>query len=369
MRIASRLALLLLLGAAARAQPYTLTADVGYAQIAGVDPNLLSLDVYRPLGAGPFPVVVFVHGGGWHTGDKGPSVHAKADWLTAQGILLVSVNYRLSPTPVLDPAPGRLTFPTHAQDVGRALAFVRANVATLGGDPGRIALMGHSAGAHLAALVGSDPRYGGAPACVVALDTHAYDIPFYLDTFAPPVQAALYVNAFTDDAALQAEASPIQYVATAPRFLIVREENGPRSITSDRFMDALRGAGGMPEEYVAAGLDHDEINTLLGDPAEPAYTAAVGSFLGSCLGVTTGVEPSVPRDDVAVRPNPTHGRTRITLPADGAPYRIRVLDARGRVVLRAQDADLDLSRLAPGTYTIVARGRSGVVRHRVTVAR
>ena len=284
-----RAALLALVAVSASAQPYTLDADVRYHQAAGVDPDLLSLDVYRPLGAGPFPVVVFVHGGGWHTGDKRSAVHAKADWLTARGVLFVSVNYRLSPTPQATPDPGRVTLPTHAQDVARAVAFVRANAERWDADPGRLALMGHSAGAHLATLVAMDARHladGGGPAgCVVALDTNGYDVPYYLSLGPGASQVAIYENAFTADPGAQAAASPITYAGDAPgtEVLLVRQATAERAATTGRFRDALSGAGYAVSEVVADGLSHAEINRQLGTGAAPAFDAAVAAVLDRCL--------------------------------------------------------------------------------------
>lgn len=376
------LALLLLVLAAgsAGAQTYTLTADVAYDRIAGVDPNLLSLDVYRPAGAGPFPIVVFVHGGGWHTGDKVSAVHDKADWLTAQGILFVSVNYRLSPTPVLDPDPARLRYPTYPEDVGRAVAFVQANAAAVGGDPGRVAVVGHSAGAHVAALVGLDPRYraaAGAPAaplpCVVSLSTNAYDIPAYLARAAPSDQVALYVNAFTADPAVQAEASPIAYAGRAPQtaVMVVHEDVPQQRLLVGRFLGALAGAGHATDAYEAAGFSHGDVNTRLGSPDEPAYNAAVGGFLAACFARSTGAAPAPEADGaLGVWPNPTAGPVRLTLPPGDAPALVSVADGLGRTLLWAENTDtLDLSGLPPGLYAVSVRRGARAYRQRVAVVR
>ena len=369
-------ALMVIACAAVRAQPYTLTSDVPYDAIEGVDPALLSLDVYRPAGAGPFPIVVFVHGGGWHSGDKVSAVHAKGDWLTSRGVMLVSVNYRLSPEPSASPAPDRITFPTHPEDVGRAVDFVRANAATWDGDPGRLALMGHSAGAHLATLVSTDASYtaGDAPGCVVSLDTNAYDVPFYLGSGPGPTVTATYTNAFTDDPAVQAEASPTSHLGDWPQVpvLVAHQTTAPRTATADRFLDALQ-AEGRDATRLATDLSHQEINTLLGTQAAPALTAAIEAFLDACLSAPTDAEAPPAQGAAEPSPNPATGRVRLALPAGGAPYRIRVVDARGRTVrVRlgvGADAELDVTALAPGVYGVVARGSAGVVRQTVTVAR
>ena len=145
------------------------------------------LDVYSPVGArrGSRPVVVWVHGGGWQEGDKRDGIRRKARLLTGAGYVLASVNYRLSevapPSGPFDPA--RIRFPDHPRDVGEAVAWLHRRVARFGGDPRRIVLMGHSSGAHVAALVATDPRYlrryrvpRGVIRGVVSLDTAALDV-------------------------------------------------------------------------------------------------------------------------------------------------------------------------------------------------
>ena len=361
---------------AGQAQTYTLLPDIAYDAIPGVDPNLLSLDVYRPSGAGPFPVVVFVHGGGWHSGDKVSTVHAKADWLAARGTMLVSVNYRLSPEPSASPDPDRLRFPTHPEDVGRAVDFVRENAATWGGDAGRLALMGHPAGAHLAALVGTDPAYtdGGAPACVAALDTNAYDVPFYLGLGPGPTVTATYLNAFTSDPAVQAQASPASHLGAWPDvpFLVVHQDTAPRTATAERMLGALQAAGRAATGVATSSLSHQEINTLLGTAAAPELTAATAAFLDACLATETGGASGPPPDRLALSPNPAAGRVRLDLPS-GVTWRVRAVDARGRTVRRWRGAGprltLSLEGLAPGVYAVVAHGGGRAVRSRVTVAR
>jgi len=112
-------------------------------------------DVYRPVGAdgvllsGPLPVVIFVHGGSWETGDKG-SYRWMGQGLAAQGFIAVLRNDGLMPD---------RRFPGFVDDAARAVAHARAALAGWGGDTTRVVLMGHSAGAHIAALVAYDTRY------------------------------------------------------------------------------------------------------------------------------------------------------------------------------------------------------------------
>jgi acetyl esterase/lipase len=111
------------------------------------------LDVYRPSGgcAGA-PVLLQIHGGGWVVGNKHEQALPLVYHLAARGWVVVTPNYRLSP---------KARFPDHLVDCKRALAWIRANIATHGGDPSFVAVTGGSAGGHLAALMGltaNDPR-------------------------------------------------------------------------------------------------------------------------------------------------------------------------------------------------------------------
>ncbi len=150
-------------GSASGGAPVELeTSDVSYDSSAPEDP-LRTLDVYSlPSSAAAVPVVIWVHGGGWFTGDKANNMARKVELFNGEGYLLVSLNYRLSPEPKASPAPDRVRFPTHPEDVARAVAWVHENAAAYGGDPERIALLGHSAGAHLCRLGGHGSRLSGA---------------------------------------------------------------------------------------------------------------------------------------------------------------------------------------------------------------
>lgn len=112
-------------------------------------------DLYRPVGddgkplAGPLPVVIFVHGGSWATGDK-RSYRWVGQGLAAQGFIAVLPNYGLMPD---------RRFPGFVDDAARAVAHALTQLPLWGGDSERVVLMGHSAGAHIAALVAYDTRY------------------------------------------------------------------------------------------------------------------------------------------------------------------------------------------------------------------
>ncbi|HKQ84451.1 MAG TPA: alpha/beta hydrolase [Steroidobacteraceae bacterium] len=118
------------------------------------------LDVYAPASARQLPVVVFWHGGSWATGDKA-DYRFVGTALAKHGVVAVLPNYRLYPA---------VKFPAFIEDATTAVAWVQAHAAEWGGDPQRIVLMGHSAGAHIATFVAYDHgrlrRAGADPAAI-----------------------------------------------------------------------------------------------------------------------------------------------------------------------------------------------------------
>ena len=126
---------------------YTATLDIPYG-----DGPRRQLDVYRPasLAAGAkAPVVVFVYGGSWREGDKA-DYRFVADALTARGIVAVIADYRVFP---------EVSYPDFVDDTAAAVAWTFREVARYDGDPDRIFVTGHSAGAYNAAMVAFDPRW------------------------------------------------------------------------------------------------------------------------------------------------------------------------------------------------------------------
>ncbi|MCW2390041.1 acetyl esterase/lipase [Sphingobium sp. B11D3B] len=221
----------------------------------------------------PVPLVLFVHGGGWQHGNKTNATgQRKVAHLTAQGYALASIDYRLVP---------QATVEQQAADAASALAYVIAHADKLNIDPRRIVLMGHSAGAHLVALVGTDPRYlreaGLAPdaaAGIVALDGAAYDVPAQMKS-GPRIMGKTYTEAFGNDPARQKALSPTLHAAApnAPAFLIFHVDREDGTAQARALAEALRKAGTpvQIDRFEGKGLQgHMEINRRLGDPDYPA---------------------------------------------------------------------------------------------------
>ena len=231
------------------------------------------LDVY-PAADCDSPVVVWVHGGGWVTGDKA-RLNAKRAWAAANGWTLVSVNYRL--TDVDDPLATRLQYPSHNRDVGRALNWVEDH---LGAGP--IAVIGHSAGAQIVSSVGTD-HYTDADLCgVVSLDTEGYDVTERIR--AGDRGSRLYRAVFGNRPAVWADASPINHVDAAdPPELVVRRGTLHRQRGQAAFAQELRRQGVPVTVVPTPGYSHGDVNRLLGDPTDDVLTPAVEDFLGDCF--------------------------------------------------------------------------------------
>lgn len=165
-----------MLGGAIYAAEPVVQHDLAYAEPKN---ERQSLDVYAPAGASDRPVVVWIHGGGWQRGDKS-GVKLKPQAFVDKRYVFVAINYRFIPVVKMQDI---------ASDVARAVAWVHRNVGQYGGDPNTIFVMGHSAGAQLAALVCTDDRYLKAQG--VSLTIVKGCVPVDGDTFYPALQIDL----------------------------------------------------------------------------------------------------------------------------------------------------------------------------------
>ena len=254
--------------------------DAGGKELAYGSAPLQRLD-YWPGTSRNAPLVVFVHGGGWKRGDKNMMRgSAKLNHWQAQGYAVASVNYRLVPDATVE---------QQAADVAAALAYLKKNAARLGFDASRIALVGHSAGAHLVALVGTDPQWlRGAGLTlddisgVVPLDGAAYDVPAQMGENAR-LMGDTYEQAFGIDPARQKALSPTFQAAApnAPASLILHVERRDGTAQSNGLGKALREAGtdATVQGFAGRGLrGHAAINRKLGEADYPA-TPVVDAFL------------------------------------------------------------------------------------------
>lgn len=247
---------------------------------------LQKLDLWHAQASKPAPLVVFVHGGGWKRGDKSNATGAaKVTHLLGRGYAVASIDYDLVPGATVE---------QQAADVALAVAWLRNHAADHGIDPRRIVLMGHSAGAHLVALVGTDPTYlAGAGLSlsalsgIVAIDGACYDVPTQIAT-GGNVMHDTYVQAFGSEPARQRRLSPVFQAAApnAPAFLLLHVSRADGVAQAKELADALTAAGTPVERQGFSGTGlrgHMEINRSLGDPAYPA-TGVLDAWLARIFG-------------------------------------------------------------------------------------
>ncbi|HET8995926.1 MAG TPA: alpha/beta hydrolase [Acetobacteraceae bacterium] len=241
------------------------------------------LDLYAPArSARPAPVVVFFYGGGWETGDRATYRFVGAS-LAERGVVVAIPDYRLHPA---------VRFPAFEQDAAAAIAWVKANIGRHGGDARRLFLMGHSAGAQIAALLAVDPEYLWAQhlsprdVCGVIGLAGPYDFrpasKQGQDLFGPPQAWARW--------------QPITYAsAAAPSMLLLAGASDrtidPRSTL--RFAASLQAKGGSAESRLFPGITHTAIVAALATPLHflaPAADATLALIRrgGSCGPASAG---------------------------------------------------------------------------------
>lgn len=229
-------------------------------------------DVYAPKAAKNAPIIVMVHGGGWAFGNKSMSrvvTNKVRHWLP-EGYIFVSIDYRLLPS---TPVAGQ------AQDIAMALASVQRRAAEWGGDASRLVMMGHSAGAHLVALLATSPTLVAAAGAKpwrgsVLLDSAVIDVGAIMRGRHLP----LYDRAFGKDST--------QWEAVSPLAALTRPIAPVLAVCSTRRFESCVQAQALAEKSRSLGSQvlvqrenrsHSEINAELG--AAGAYTDAVDGFL------------------------------------------------------------------------------------------
>ncbi len=238
------------------------------------------LDIYTPENptAKSLPVVFWIHGGGWQTGDK-TSVQIKPRVFTERGFVFVSTNYRLLP---------HVEMGVLIRDVAKSLGWVHKNIARHGGDPKRIFVMGHSAGAQLAALLCIDDRYlkaEGVPFDVlngcVPVDGDTYDLPAIIMTaeirqtvHGLPLPKFGHRVKFGNDPQKHIDFSAVTHVAKGkgiPPFLILHVAGHPDVTAQARRLGAVLKAAGIPVKvFGARETTHNKLNADLGLPDDPS---------------------------------------------------------------------------------------------------
>jgi arylformamidase len=281
-----------LLGAGSVALGQNKTADIPYLD-DGHSRHVL--DVYTPSAPAPAPrpVMVWIHGGGWQRGDKS-TVGLKPQVLTDRGFVFVSTNYRLLP---------EVTMEELISDVAAALGWVHRHIAAHGGDPERIVVGGHSAGAQLAALLCIDDRYlkeEGVPFTAlrgcVPVDGDTFDIPKVILTaehrhalYGNPMPTFSHRQKFGNDPVKHVDFSAVTHVAKGkhiPPFLILYFSGNAETLAQAHRLEAVLRAADVPARAVGKGdTNHFLLNDDLGRPDDPV-TGEFLTFLDDVSGAT-----------------------------------------------------------------------------------
>src|SRR6266480_4380151 len=248
------------------------------------------LDVYSPHNSKDLPVVFWIHGGGWQTGDK-TSVQIKPQVFVDKGFVFVSTNYRLLPS---------VDMATIVRDIAKSIHWVHDHIAEHGGDPKRLLVMGHSAGAQLAALICTDDRYLKAEGLSLAIiqgcvpvDGDTYDVTAIIETAETrlrvhglPQAKVGHREKFGNDPAKHRDYSAVTHVAKdkgLPPFLILYVADHPdTSALAERLEAVLKDAGIPAKRLAAKETNHSKLNENLGLPDDPP-TKALFEFVGEAL--------------------------------------------------------------------------------------
>jgi acetyl esterase/lipase len=279
--------LLILLSLLASAQAQNVKRDINYA---GSTDEKQTLDIYAPADAKNLPVVFWIHGGGWQQGDKA-EMKLKPQAFMDKGFVFVSTNYRLLPAVDM----GTLT-----RDVAKSFRWVQDHSAEYGGDPKRVLVGGHSAGAQLAALLCTDDRYLKAEGIgfdvligCVPVDGDTYDIPAIIETAETRwrthhLQPAKFGHRqkFGNDPEKHRDFSAVYHVEKGkgiPPFLILHVAAHPDTTAQALRLGAVLKEAGIPTTiFGAKDTNHNKLNDSLGLPDDPS-TKALYEFVAEVV--------------------------------------------------------------------------------------
>jgi arylformamidase len=248
------------------------------------------LDVHAPAGAKNLPVVFWIHGGGWQSGDK-TQVAEKPRAFTDAGFVFVSMNHRLLPSVEMGDI---------IRDVAKAMRWTHDHIAAYGGDPTRLIVMGHSSGGQLAAITCTDDRYRKAEGLTLAsikgcvpVDADTFDIPAIIEMAETrarvhelPMPTYGHRQKFGNDPAKHRDFSTVTHVARdkgIPPFLILHISGNPDTTAQARRLANVLKAASVSATVVAAPeLTHTTINDRIGSAGDP-ITQAVFQFVADVL--------------------------------------------------------------------------------------
>ena len=234
------------------------------------------LDIYSTANMSEAPVMVFIHGGGWHIGNK-KRVHRQPAAFNREGFVYVSVGYPLLPDHPVE---------TQVRSVAMAIAWITENIETYGGDPGQLYLMGHSAGAHLAALSVIDPQYLAAYKIksenilgLISVDGATLNVPWRMENLDVGIRYArrMFRQTFGEDRDRWQTLSPSHYISDdqipPPTLFLTAEEQTVSNMAADQVVDRLEEVGGKTKVVHVKNRNHLTIHRRLGRRNDAAFDA------------------------------------------------------------------------------------------------
>jgi len=237
------------------------------------------LDIYYTADCHDMPVVIYVHGGAWNDGDKSSWSDEQISFFSKLGFVSVSINYSLSSKPISLVRSEKNIHPVHVSDVAKSIRWVYDCISQYGGNPEKIYLIGHSAGAHLVSLVATNERFLeeqelklNAIKGVIALDGSYYlTEPKSLlnsDKMELLVLGKHYQNAFGVSTELYEDATPLYHIEKEkfiPPFLLIYCDLDYRSIPNVQFADKLKAEGYAVEAVLLNNWkDHSGVLSSIG---------------------------------------------------------------------------------------------------------
>lgn len=235
------------------------------------------LDLYSAKTAKPAPLLVFIHGGAWISGSRAHYSHL-GQFFPSKGISVALVDYRLSSTAT----DNSLRHPEHVKDGAKAVRWLFANAAKLGVDPKRVFLSGHSAGAHLIALLGVNGTYLPEFNQVAGYIGMAgiYDIPVLVKRF-PTYRDWFLIPAFGERSTEWGKASPNLTKIESKRPWLLIQSDDDRLIDrpqTELFAKTLTAAGASAKALYVQGFDHDSVVATIGRASDPITSAILALF-------------------------------------------------------------------------------------------
>lgn len=229
------------------------------------------LDIYRPSGAGPYPVLVYYHGGGWEKGSKDEYAFVGKRF-AAEGYLTAMVNYRLTPEGA---------YPVFMQDAAKAMAYMHEHAADYGGDRERFFTSGHSAGGYIAVMIAVAPEFLGAERTSPEIIDGVAGISGPYDFL--PLDAPAAKTAFGGTSDLPSTQPVNRVTAKAPPMLLLYglKDKSVKKRNIDSLEAVLKEAGVPVRVITYPQADHADTVIAIAWPRRLPVVEDIAGFFGS----------------------------------------------------------------------------------------